>query len=555
MRPYFNGVLRALVITLCILVVGNIPLAFAQDSQTTLTGWLNTVIGDPMPGSGLPAEYRVLLSDGQGGLLAELDIDFELAQAYQGQQVTITGQHDIQAVQPLAENTPLGAQALTGSQRWVNVLCRFPDVVGEPHLPADYAVLFGSAYPGLDHYFRQLSYNNINLAGTVTTSAWYTMPQPRAYYLPGGSVNLTALARDCAAAADASVHFPSYVGINFMFNADLGCCAWGGNTTLSIDGQTRGYRATWMPPWGQIYDTLAHEMGHGFGFPHSTGPANNPPSSFSVYVSEWDVMSSVGGTCIVRDEEFYIYPICIPQGTIAYHLDLNGWIPPSRRVVVNPGQKATVTLEQLHKPSLNTNALIIRIPVKGSSTLFYTVEARALVFDDENYDQNIPDSAVIIHLVNTARSFQDGRALVVDGDGNGDVNDAGATWLPGETFVDAARGISIAVLSATPTSFTVRVRNHLPEDTSPRLNASTNGSYAMTWNQVDWAVGYEIQVDTETSFTAPYYAHNPNLLSGDLSFNVTNAPDGLYYWRVRAKRSDGSWGAWSAAQSFEVVRP
>ena len=69
------------------------------------------------------------------------------------------------------------------------------------------------------------------------------------------------------------MYFPSFIGINLMFNDDLDCCAWGGTTTLSLDGQSRTYRMTWLPPWGyENQGPVAHEMGHGFGLPHSSGP-------------------------------------------------------------------------------------------------------------------------------------------------------------------------------------------------------------------------------------------------------------------------------------------
>lgn len=550
-----------------LLLIINTPITSAQDSQQKLTGWISTVFGDPPAGSGLPPQYHIFLTDDTGSLLAELHMDSSQAQALVGQRVTVTGQLEAQgsgtalgvtplqvdSLQPLSATSEVSAQALTGSQRWINVLCKFPDVSAEPHQPADYSVLFSNTYPGLDDYFRKLSYDSINLVGTVTTSHWYNLPYPLAHYT-GASTNLTALAQDCAAAANADIYFPTYSGINFMYNESIGCCAWGGSQPLSIDGQYHIYRATWLSPWAQSYGAEAHEMGHAFGFPHSTGPSTNPPSGSSVQVSYWDIMSFGGGTCIIRDEVFYTSPLCIPQSTIAYHRDLDGWIPAQRRVIVTPNHKATVTLEQLQDPGQNTNALIVRIPIAGTSTLFYTVEARTL----SGYDQNLPAAAVIIHLVNTTRSLQDGQALVVDADGNNDVNDAGAQWLPGETFLDAARNISIEVLSSTATSFTVRVKNNPlpdPADAAPVLNVIPEGTYTLTWSPVSWAAGYEVQVSTTSGFTIPLFAGDDALSSNQLSFDLAGIPDGVYYWRVRAKQANGTWGSWSAIQSFEVSRP
>ena len=77
---------------------------------------------------------------------------------------------------------------------------------------------------------------------------------------------------DCTAVADADVFFPNFVGINMVFNGDLNGFAWGGGQTLALDGQTKSYRATWLPPWAHNPAVMAHEMGHGFGLPHSSGP-------------------------------------------------------------------------------------------------------------------------------------------------------------------------------------------------------------------------------------------------------------------------------------------
>ena len=54
----------------------------------------------------------------------------------------------------------------------------------------------------------------------------------------------------------------------------------------------------------------------------------------------------------------------------------------------------------------------------------------------------------MIYLVDTARG--DRMAQVVDADGNGNPNDAGAIWNVGETFTDASNGISVRVLADNP---------------------------------------------------------------------------------------------------------
>jgi hypothetical protein len=354
--------------------------------------------------------------------------------------------------------------AVTGSQPWVTIGCRFADSTGVTLQPKSYFDgLTDTTEPGFDHFWRQLSYNSTNLTGSQVV-AWYNLPQPRSFYLSdpqthfsGHTLNWQRIAEDCTAAADADVFFPNFNGINLIFNQDLDCCAWGGGSTLTRDGQTRCYSMTWMPPWGySTHYLLAHEMGHGFGLPHSSGPYSTP------YDSDWDPMS-YGGTC---SPPHAVYG-CLGDHTIAFHKDMQGWMPAARKYVAASNSNQTITLERLGVPTTTSGFLMAQIPIAGSTTQFYTVEARRFA----GYDSTgpIPGEAVVIHKINT--TLGDRLAQVVDPDGNGDPNDAGAMWLPGETFTDSASGISVEVTGATASGYTVRIQ--VIDKTPPKVT-STN---------------------------------------------------------------------------------
>ena len=457
------------------------------DELTTLTGWINIVHGDAPPDTGIPPVLEVLLVNDSGQSLATLDIGFSEAKPFDKQYVQVTGLrtsssastqsenividiHDIQILNGRADAT------LNGSKPYINLLCKFSDIASEPHAPSAYGALFANTEPGLDHYWRQISYNNIDISGTTTLSQWVTLPHPRSYYVDDTDTygaNLDKLATDCASAADSLVNFLPYTGINFMFNGALDCCGWGGSHTLRIDGQTKSYNSTWLPPWAQSYGVVAHEMGHSFGLPHSSGPADNPPSELNVYISQWDVMSDSGGTCLHDDISFG----CWAPGTIAYHIDLDSWIPSNRKVKVGANSQQTVTLERLNQPVSTTNPLLVIVPINGSDSHYYTVEAR---FNNAGYDRNIPGSAVIIHEVLEDRRYSTnaGDALVVDeDDGNDNVNDAGAMWTVGETYTDGNNGISITVDSSGATSFTVTINVGEPV---PAANDDFDNAHVIT---------------------------------------------------------------------------
>src|SRR5262249_7825777 len=194
--------------------------------------------------------------------------------------------------------------------------------------------------------------------------------------------------------------------------------------------------------------TLGHEMGHSLGLPHSSGPYQE------VYDSRWDVMSG-GGNATRPDPTYGVTPV----HTIAWHKDKLGCIPARRKYVAQPGSRQTIPLTPLALPPSGDDYLMAQIFIGGWATRFYTVELRQFA----GYDSvgGIPGEAVVIHSVDLLRSEP---AKVVDVDGNGNPNDAGAMWTPGETFTDTANGVSIAVnnLTATGVSVTISVSSDVP---------------------------------------------------------------------------------------------
>ncbi len=51
---------------------------------------------------------------------------------------------------------------------------------------------------GLDAYWREASYNAINLTGSQVFG-WYTLPQPRSFYVVGGHQDMAKTRQDCTA--------------------------------------------------------------------------------------------------------------------------------------------------------------------------------------------------------------------------------------------------------------------------------------------------------------------------------------------------------------------
>ena len=166
---------------------------------------------------------------------------------------------------------------LTGSKPWITIMCRFSDFAVEPKNQAYFQGMYANVKPGLDHFWRELSYNNINLIGS-NASIWFNLPHTEAYYNPSntqGGTDLDLLATDCTTAANPTVNFAPYQngGINMMFNTDFdNGYAWGGTKWMNLDGVNQLWSITWEPPWAYAdISVIQHEMGHGFGLPHSSG--------------------------------------------------------------------------------------------------------------------------------------------------------------------------------------------------------------------------------------------------------------------------------------------
>ena len=257
---------------------------------------------------------------------------------------------------------------------------------------------------------------------------------------------------DCTAAADPTVDFSPYTGIILIvplqaLQESSSYSLFGGIQPVKLDGQYRTMRVVGMPleiaSKYQNYSTganvLLHEMGHAFGLPHSSGPYNN------TYDSKWDLMSNSNpGSC---------YPghligkySCSGQHTIAAHKAWLGWLDSDQILTLTDNSASEVLLRRLALPD-GKGVLMIKAPIAGDNH-YYTVEARQLA----GYDEVLPAEAVIIHDVDVSRSTW--PAHVVDPDADGNPNDDGARWTPGERF-EGEGGFALCVKGRTPEGFIV----------------------------------------------------------------------------------------------------
>jgi len=341
------------------------------------------------------------------------------------------------------------ATAVTGSQPWVTIACKFNDNASEPRDISYFQTMLSNAAGRLDDYWRTVSYGKVNVIGSAAYG-WFTLPQPRSYYFKaGGSADLDKLFADCTNVANATVDFSQFVGINQMFNADLDGYAWGGNRITTLDGKSGSWRVTWEPPWGYQHEApLAHEMGHGFGLPHG----NNSDLDADPYDNPWDVMSDCWDNA-TGDATFGTQPKHIS----VYQRDRLGWIDAARKLTIgSAGTLTNLSLDAAENAS-STNLRMIVVTLPGAAaTHYYTLEARRAGIAGDAYDHNLAGNAVIIHEIDTTRK-EPAWSVDAQSPPANIANDPGSMFTTGEAWAAPGGAFIVSVTAASANGFIVNV--------------------------------------------------------------------------------------------------
>lgn len=319
----------------------------------------------------------------------------------------------------------LGDNQLTGSQMYVWALFRFADDPSTPQPEIWFQHQASGAYPSLDNFWREVSFNNIDLHNSYVVD-WHTLPHNRSYYVydmdpdnPGDEFNAVRFRTDAIPLVDPYIVFSQVSGIHFCFNGELDGSAEGGKDLFHSDEGNYVLGATYLPHSGWASQSIvAHASGHAFDLAHSGGQYGDETDS------KWDVMSNPCGTCTVSDPVYGT----VGYDTNAFDKDFLGWIHPLHKFTLPATPSvAQIWLNDLAVVPPAGRYLLAAMMYETGSDSYLSLERRRFT----GYDQNVAAESVVMHNV-------DPEALrptaVLDNDGNGDPNDAGAQWEPGEAL-------------------------------------------------------------------------------------------------------------------------
>lgn len=364
------------------------------------------------------------------------------------------------------------APKLLGNTPWLTIACKFSDVPAEPRNIR----YFNEQYVALDEYWRQTSYNRINLQGSYAVG-WFVLPHPRSYYVSvdyeGYEIpRLELLTEDCLGVAGAQASLAGMTGVNFMVNAEFAreAPAAHGYTWRCFRQDADSFCANPVatlstPSVFEDLNRLAHVMGHGYGLQDNGRQGGG-------YGNVWSLMGvDLQSGNWPSDPEFGSYP----KHLAMHERKKLGFVDPARYLDVDlPDAAQLYTLDRADLAS-SANLQMIRV---GD----IVIEARKRFAG--SYDNALPGDSVVIHK---QIDFEDPSVMtVVDCDtSNGDVHgDEDFMLKVGESCTRSDGSIRVKVVAETAQGFVVAIGpssafrstggNQMPRSRAPSSSPAAN---------------------------------------------------------------------------------
>ncbi|MHA1145402.1 MAG: M6 family metalloprotease domain-containing protein [Candidatus Helarchaeota archaeon] len=482
---------------------------------------------------------------------ARIDIDTRETNDYVSEQIDRI--HD-QPLDLIAEYTP-PSEPVIGDKKTVVIRIDFSDQIGLVSKNYHEQMLFGGHDGAMNDYYREISYNKLNVTGEIVGNGWYRSAHTKVYYGADdvtGHDNLNGpiyeLAREAAILADDAVDFSQYdidhdgiVDHLIIIYAgdsqstsgqpnDIWAHRWNiYGTPLYLDGvRLYGYTAQ---AENSKMGTFAHEFGHDIGLPDLYDI-----NYASEFVRKWGLMASGGH----NDAGYH------PAHMTSWSKMQLGWIDSSKIATVMDGEIKTFLLEPLELAS--SQIQVIKIPL--TSTTYFLVENRQKL----GYDLYLPDDAVIISYVDESLSTGQGIVKVQDANPGSnpyptDLEDAPFSSETGEVVIyrNSTYDVVITVCRRVGYNYEVCVDRYFPPKSYTSSDFNSGFEYWFSWDNVvagqiimwDWTVtnpSYNwLDFWIKKSDSSTLYEETYNTISDGGSFRVPE--DGK--WELHF-RNDGA---------------
>jgi M6 family metalloprotease-like protein len=220
-----------------------------------------------------------------------------------------------------------------------------------------------------------------------------------------------------------------------------------------------------------------HEAGHLLGLPDLydlTGqidPANN-------FLGYWEIMA-LGEWNPNNGNPLQPKPGTYPSHHSIWSKIQLGFVPSSRIAVVQAGQSANITVQDLETPTTGTQSIKIPIAANQDGSLtYYLVEMRAKIGTYDQYlpfPSDYPGAGILIYKVNESIPAGHGSVRLIDAHPGGDLSDApfgpcSAPCVSNNTFSDQGNFVKVIVTTTGTTSYSVLV----DRTSAPRLLLQVN---------------------------------------------------------------------------------
>jgi M6 family metalloprotease-like protein len=342
----------------------------------------------------------------------------------------------------------------------------------------------------LNNYYNEDSYGAVSFQTSMTpaaSSSWYILPNAMTYYGADTVSSDSQLVSDSLQAAyNAGVDLASYklAMIVHSGNDEAMTHVASDIHSFTIPGYVFNpaplisYKiSTSVVAESDPTGVYCHEAGHLLGLPDLydlTGqidPSNN-------FLGYWEIMA-LGEWNPNNGNPLQPRPGTYPSHHSIWSKIQLGFVPSSRIAVIQPGQSANVTLQNLESSTVGNQSVKIPIAANHDGSLtYYLAEMRAKIGTYDQYlpfPSDYPGAGILIYKVNESIPAGHGSIRLVDAHPGGDLNDApfgpcNSPCVSNNTFWDQANFVKVIVTTTSATSYSVLV----DRTSAPRLLLQVN---------------------------------------------------------------------------------